>query len=611
MTEPPPPARGHMVLYDRMDPPLSPGEYRVHVETTVSLSGATLPALDRYMRIDGPRYRLAPTEVAGVFPPRNARGPFTDALPHVALGRRTLPWERSADPNGVLVPPARPAGSPPFPSGSPPWLALLLFDETTAKEASVVTDQKVVDVLPTSVKAVLNPPADATCDVIEVERNLLLSLLPSLEEIHLLSHVRQVNIEDRELSAGDSDGWFSVVVCARVPLPNRKYRACLVSLEARTDLIQANPPAVQTGIIVDPVLTLPVAIESETTDLTMFEISNSVSLDSLTAHVSASALDATPNAGSSAATSVSTTAGTSAAVGASAAATNAIGEFAEHIYLPHDRFYIIKEKLILLHSWTFECTGTGTFQGLAENLDVGLIGDVRGDWPKVTDTAHLAIEIGDRSGSRETVFYRGPLVPFPISRDTRGPYHSADQARRISPETGLEDISYAAAFEVGRLLAAADARLAQELMRWRRGDYRRSLEKRLDHLIRTRFPTLIERFRIDHLAASLVERWQDPRVRYTDPAEFQLFADAPGLDANSLALAWNLDVSRAASLLALDSVTEAGPIDRTGVIDTTPVTLESVASDLPALERLGLARERQAPSALDAEGLYIPRGGGL
>jgi hypothetical protein len=275
------------------------------------------------------------------------------------------------------------------------------------------------------------------------------------------------------------------------------------------------------------------------------------------------------------------------------------------VFLPADRVYLLKEKLILLHSWTFECTGTGSFQGLAEHLDVGLVGDVREEWPKVTDTGHLCMKLRDRGGSEEAAFYRGPLVPFPISRDTRGPYHSADQARRLSPETGLEDISYAAAFEVGRLIAAADARLAQELMRWRRGDYRRSFQNRLDGILRTRFPDLVERFRIDDLAAALINRWQDPRVRFTDPAELQLFARAPGLDADNLAFAWNIELTRAANLLSIDSVTAVGPIERAGALDDSPVTLDSVARDVPALERLGLARERSAPSALDASGNYI------
>jgi hypothetical protein len=574
MTEPAPPARGNMVLYDRMDPPLHPGEYQLRIQTDVALGGATLPALERHFRIEGPRFRLAPTEVAGVFPPRNAQGPFTDAMPHVALGRRTLPWERSADPNNVLALPAPPAGAPPSPADSPPWLALLLFDETETHEATLLTDQKVTDVLPASVKAVLNPPADATCDAIEVESTLLAELLPSLEELHLLSHVRQVNTEDRELSAGDSDGWFSVVVCARVPLPNRKYRACLVSLEGRTDLIQVTPPAVASNVVIGPV----------------------VGVDDAVVAVAEPAVMAAPH--------LEPTTHASLAFGAS---NDAILGTAAVPFTP-SRLFLLKDRLILLHSWSFECTGSGTFQGLAENLDVGMVGDLKAgeDWPKVTDTGHLAMSLRDRSGAEETAWYRGPLVPFPISRDTRGPYHSADQARRLSVETGLEDISYAAAFEVGRLLAAADARLAQELMRWRRGDYRRSLEARLRGLIRDRFPGLLDRFRMNDLAADLIGRWQDPRVLYTDPAELNLMVRAPGFDAENLALAYGVTPERAGTMLSVAASALAGSVERPGdLVADVPATLEGVASDGPALNRLAVSRERFAPSGLDASGRYM------
>jgi hypothetical protein len=90
----------------------------------------------------------------------------------------------------------------------------------------------------------------------------------------------------------------------------------------------------------------------------------------------------------------------------------------------------------------------------------------------VADTGHVQLQLQDRSGTQETVWYRGPLSPHQLTRDPLGPYHSADQALRVSPETGALDISQAAAFEAGRLIAAADGRLAQELMRWRREAYR-------------------------------------------------------------------------------------------------------------------------------------------
>jgi hypothetical protein len=577
MSAPPQPPRGHMILYDRMDPPLPAGEYTLHVSTDVSLAGATLPADVRHFNVEGPRFTLAPTEVAGVYPPRNARGAFVDALPQVTLGRRTLPWERTADPAGALpLPPVFDVGAPPRPEGAPPWLALLLFDETGVPEATVLTDQLLSDVLPATVRQGLvpPPPADARCDAVEVTAQLLKEILPTVEELHLLTHVRQVNVEDRELSAGDSDGWFSVVVANRVPQRNRKYRACLVSVEGRTDLLTTVVPPVAADFVIGPIFT----------DFA-FEAAHDVArAEDRPAAVLDAAGGVVPGV-------------------ADGAFTGVAGAFTEVDFLPNLGPFVggvfqRRERLVLLHSWTFECAGTGSFQQLAETVDVGLIGEVRGDFPKVADTGHLPVELRDRAGALQTVWYRGPLVPFPVTRDARGPYHSADQARRVSPETGLEDISYAAAFEVGRLLAAADGRLAQELMRWRRGDFRRAVELTLQELVSVRFPSLVDRLSLDAVASVLVDRWSDPRVKVFDAHELATVAGAPGLDATRLAAAWNLPVDRARELLSPQLVAFAPPLEAGLPAIAAPGTLDTAARDLPALGRLANARERVIDAAL-------------
>src|SRR5215475_8119560 len=94
------PAVGEMILYDYIKPPLLDGQYQMHVETDVILPKLSkdpqaLSAKDAFFNVEGPRFSLLPTEVASVVPPRNSHGAFDSALPHIALGRRTLPWERA------------------------------------------------------------------------------------------------------------------------------------------------------------------------------------------------------------------------------------------------------------------------------------------------------------------------------------------------------------------------------------------------------------------------------------------------------------------------------------------------------------------------------------
>ncbi len=103
---------------------------------------------------------------------------------------------------------------------------------------------------------------------------------------------------------------------------------------------------------------------------------------------------------------------------------------------------------MLLHSWTFECTGVGTFRDYVQRINVSTMGTVEEPGhPPVIDTGHIPITVMDRAGVQEDVWYRGPIVPMPLTRDPLT-YHSADQCRRVTPETGAEDISYAAAFRM-------------------------------------------------------------------------------------------------------------------------------------------------------------------
>src|ERR1700675_3684936 len=119
------PRIGEMILYDYIIPPLLTGEYRLRVDTQVTIGGAAQPldGQDFFFNVEGPRFSLAPSEVAGVFPPRNGHAEFDSALPHVALGRRTLPWERPLGDAYTAAP-----GQTPF-----PFLALVLFESSACE----------------------------------------------------------------------------------------------------------------------------------------------------------------------------------------------------------------------------------------------------------------------------------------------------------------------------------------------------------------------------------------------------------------------------------------------------------------------------------------------
>jgi len=142
---------------------------------------------------------------------------------------------------------------------------------------------------------------------------------------------------------------------------------------------------------------------------------------------------------------------------------------------------------VLAH-WSFACTGAGDFQSLMQELDVGLLGTLpqpvaaapgkppppaRATPVEALGTGHVGLDATSREGEPGRVWYRGPLVPYPGTRDVPDAQgrlallHTSDQARRVGPD-GRENLALATAFEIGRLLALAEPSVVAALLLWRR-----------------------------------------------------------------------------------------------------------------------------------------------
>jgi hypothetical protein len=544
------PQSGYMRLFDAAVPPLRDGSYRLTVSANVAQQSTPAhhdnlldETLDRqrYFTVEGPRFTMDPGLVAGVFPPQGAHGPFADSLPQIVLNRRTLPWERAIGPT--------------LAQEGLPWMAVLLFADG---EATFLPQQPLESVLPQGV--IHAPPSGIRCDALEVRRSLLADVMPSVEELELLAHVRQVNIEDRELNVSRGDGFFSVVIGNRLPTPNVKHRAYLVSLEGRADLVPAKSPPV-----VD------------------FVLDNAISLEEVALNLGREV------PGGSDVT----------AAGAAAAPATVVRPIGD---LPILIEGVIDPtvRLVCLYSWQFTCEGDASFEQLMQGLDVGMFGAVEGGQPAVSDSGHVATELHDRAGETQTAWYRSPLVPYALSRDDQGPYHSADQARRVSPDTGMEDITYSAAFELGRLLAVADGRLAQELMRWRRQGYSASALADVASAIGAMLPGLDPTLTA-HLTTAMVPvvstgvatRVAPHLGPIADAAGLDPVGRAPGLDAARLSVAWDLvGAGEAAAVLA---GTAGVPALGDGV--TGPADLAAAAADTAGQTRLAEARAQALENA--------------
>jgi hypothetical protein len=488
------PAPGTFRLYPFARPPLPAGPYTLTGDVS-GLPGA-VESLQTAFDVTAPRYFLPPDQVLSTFPPNSARGSFTSRLPQIVLRRRTLPWERShltagGDPLPVLGP-DDPAGPAPR-----PWLALVLIADG---EGNLLHDVPVADCVTAPLK--LDGDADVpkgTC--LEVPETVVAAVFPAVEDLPMLCHVREVDLRDTELAMGDDDGWMAVVLCNRLPQPGTRYTACLINVEGQTGELPVHPA------LAEDYLRLATVVD------------HAVIADLLTAQSSA---DAQGMGLARAATEVahplvrSAAASTGATWATTAAASSARSVPAQGVtYQAHSRLddlatgtgYVVPWHLIVrtvrfpvLASWSFACTEAGDFQTLASQVSSRLLGHVptgpetpdgeplppgppptalpteppsARPLPLVAPTGHVETAHETRRGDVTTAWFRGPLVPDPVQRtvarpDGRYPVaHHSDQLRRVTPD-GHEDLTYAAAYEIGRLLALSQPSVVAALGRWRR-----------------------------------------------------------------------------------------------------------------------------------------------
>lgn len=404
------PAPGCVIFYPECRPALVAGAYKVQLQQKIQRTdGASIDADTPAGEADKklPAAQSFPFEVTG---PRFALGP--DEVHSVYPPANAGGSFETRLPLIVL-------GRRTLPwertiSGTRPWMALLLFEEAEVTELPSATVGTILAPATKAKNPYLSPvaltaaEAAMPCLGVEVTLETFTAVAPYLEELPDLTHVRQVNTADKELLGQDEDGWFSVVIGNRLPRGGgTKYVACLVSLEGHVGHLPTD----------------------------VFGAHNAQDM----------AYGGSPNPKTT------------------------------------------KVQLVTLARWKFTCEGKGDFQSIMTALPGRGGVELLGAPPRqlsaaearksklahviMSEFGHLQVGHTTREGETTVAWYRGPLVPLKVQYAPSGPYHTSDQARTIDPESGLENLGHAAAFEVGRLLALSDSEFALDLLRWRRGDY--------------------------------------------------------------------------------------------------------------------------------------------
>ena len=586
----PPPKRGHFVLHSNVLPPVTAGRYELRSDQT----GTPFDVQEErtHVTVSSPRYTMPPDQILSTFPPANGEGAFGDRLPQIVLKRRTLPWERN---------PAEAAAV-----SATPWLALVVVAEGEAELSTSAPVEQCV----TAGVSLLDPEDRDVPETVylAVTQTVLNKIFPTQEDLPLLVHVREVDVQDTELAAGDDDGWAAVVLANRLPVfdagANKpvRYMACLVNIEGQ--LASLPPP-------VPPVNFFEYELAQDWTVLASTQASQHAdkfvtgigsSFELAQGQLDAQGLAALPAEGRSAglpaigpdldgtATARSTAnsawaKGPTEAVAAAAFTTDAARVVRDTMAIgwrfPIEKFAVEKVfRFPVLAYWSFTTNEGATFETLMQDLDVGLVGSVppavppEPEGPTVIESGHLELEHQTRRGDTTNAWYRGALVPHPTDRDKPDSdgrlivAHAADQLRRVVPD-GREDLSFAAAYEIGRLLALSQLSIVSALQRFRGEQFGAA---RVKYLIETiipgaLLPALDDLFDLSHIVASgLLDRVATKPVSVGGPPrpvadpgrrlEFSgsldsVVASGLGLDLNAIRKAADT-VGMAAALAATD-----------------------------------------------------------
>jgi hypothetical protein len=120
-------------------------------------------------------------------------------------------------------------------------------------------------------------------------------------------------------------------------------------------------------------------------------------------------------------------------------------------------------RLITLASWSFvnDATGHDTFGGLMQRLKTnsavfGITAPASSGSPYVDQAlqrGYVPVDYKPRESTPTFAWYRGPLAPIRRDRVTVNTFERADAAMILDPNRGIIDVSYACAWELGRLSA--------------------------------------------------------------------------------------------------------------------------------------------------------------
>lgn len=406
-------------------PALVAGSYDLSVEQTVNQADPGSFNGEVQFAVSGPRFALPGTEIQSVFPPALSNGEFSGILPHAVINKRTLPWSREAQEGNRMV----------------SWLAVLTFNEDefvkpkamTAKD--LIADGEAITVTGSTTKGTGALPAgylsypkinpldygespDDECKVMDLPVALFNQIAPSLNDLENMAHIRKVDTMDSEDHV-ESELQLAVVLGNRLPEDGKNAYAVLVSLEHMADYLPADDGTPSTKIPAGTKFVRLTALK----EWRFFNNAKGKVLVNLL-----EGLNETPDVG---ATSLRMPPASTAAPNPDPSAVQ--------VALNHQA------------------------NGKLSDADADVLVQ------NAFAMGYLPMTHNLRDAGVTASWYRGPLAPFGVDLTVPYPKSTSDGMLRFNPETGLFDVSYASAWQLGQLMGLQSKGFANQLYQWKRG----------------------------------------------------------------------------------------------------------------------------------------------
>jgi hypothetical protein len=471
-------------------PGLDAGRYQISVQQSLKtsagadISGTGLPSVTRTFGVAAPRFSLSQDAIHSVFPQPNGAGEFSGSLAHVVLETEKLPWQRtpyapgnqpsaqtrmySTVVNGETVPVR-------YDDDSASWLGVLLVSPSDfgGQDPSRLIVQGTVDdlipgtlggTLPANAYSVFSyllepeyagktkPPIDPGVGILatdavrylDVPCTLFNAIAPSIADLEMSAHVRAVEMDAKPIAADatvDARQQYAVVIGNRLPEslpqggggnslpPPGTNVAMLVSYEALQFALRGHQAGsyydTSVASLSNGVVRLAVLYQWRFTSWQDTSFEFEMLLKALN--------------------------------GRNSAAGNAAVD--------------VPNPMLRLPSPPVFSGETDSQTIVQDMLSSGYL-----PYQHLTRVTPEA----DPTGTAQTVsWYRGPLIPFgafvpaiaflstadPVTGEPL--IFSADQLLRFDPNVGMYDVSYAAAWQLGQLLALYNKDFSVALYRWK------------------------------------------------------------------------------------------------------------------------------------------------